>query len=362
MILRQNLSKKNLSKIGKGVNRNTFNFYSVHPNVTPSGYPSKSMIRSRKAPPAELGLRPDTPLAPLTTLAIGGSSRWLLELRDPAQLEAAWNWARRQVLPVLFLGAGSNVLFADAGYEGLVIRNRLRGRERAGNEIRVSGGEDLGEVIRWVNGLGLAGMERLYGIPGTVAGAVVGNAGAYGQEIGDRIREVSFWSPDNGLRTLPASALDLRYRHSLFKERREWFMLSCTLVLEPSSEPLQPVSDEILATRLAKYPVGLKCPGSFFKNVIADELDRQVLSRIPEDFILYGKIPAGKLLDEVGARGRRIGGALIAPHHANLFVNEGGAVCRDMLKLARKYSNRVRERFDIELEPEILIVSPNPWL
>lgn len=315
----------------------------------------------RITPPAELGLRPEAPLAPLTTLAIGGSGRWLLELRDPGLLDSAWNWARRQGLPVLFLGAGSNVLFADAGYEGLVIRNRLRGRDRSGNEVRVSGGEDLGETIRWVNGLGLAGMERLYGIPGTVAGAVVGNAGAYGQEIGDRIREVSYWSPDEGVTTLPASDLDLRYRHSLFKQRREWFMLSCTLALEPASEPLQPVSDQILATRLAKYPVGLKCPGSFFKNVIADELDPEVLRRIPEDFIFYGKIPAGKLLDKVGARGRRIGGALIASHHANLFVNEAGAASRDMLTLARKYSNRVRERFDIELEPEILIVGPNPW-
>ena len=310
---------------------------------------------------SELGLRSQAPLAPLTTLAIGGRTRWLLELTDPGQLDSAWRWARRRGLPSLFLGAGSNVLFSDAGYEGLVIRNRLRGRERAGNEIRVSGGEDLGETIRWVNRLNLAGMERLYGIPGTVAGAVVGNAGAYGQEIGDRIREVSFWSPEEGTRTLPASDLDFRYRHSLFKERREWFMLSCTLALEPASEPLQPVSDQILATRLAKYPAGLKCPGSFFKNVIADELDPKVLSRIPEDFIFYGKIPAGKLLDEVGARGRRIGGALIASHHANLFVNEEGAVCRDMLNLARKYSNRVRERFDIELEPEILIVSPNQW-
>ncbi|MDE2925617.1 MAG: UDP-N-acetylmuramate dehydrogenase [Acidobacteriota bacterium] len=315
----------------------------------------------RITPPAEFGLRPEAPLAPLTTLAIGGNSRWLLELRDPGLLDTAWNWARSQGLPVLFLGAGSNVLFSDAGYDGLVIRNRLRGRERAGNEVRVSGGEDLGETIRWVNRLGLAGMERLYGIPGTVAGAVVGNAGAYGQEIGDRIREVSFWSPEQGVTTLPASDLDFRYRHSRFKERREWFLLSCTLALEAASEPLQPVSDQILATRLAKYPVGLKCPGSFFKNVIADELDPQGLSRIPEDFIFYGKIPAGKLLDEVGARGRRMGGALIASHHANLFVNEEGAASRDMLALARKYSNRVREKFDIELEPEILIVSPNQW-
>ena len=172
------------------------------------------------APPAELGLRPEALLAPLTTLAIGGRGRWLLELRDPGLLDTAWGWARRQGLPVLFLGAGSNVLFADAGYEGLVVRNRLRGRERAGNEVRVSGGEDLGETIRWVNGLGLAGMERLYGIPGTLAGAVVGNAGAYGQEIGNRIREVSLWSPKEGVRTLPASDLDFRYRHSLFKERR----------------------------------------------------------------------------------------------------------------------------------------------
>jgi UDP-N-acetylenolpyruvoylglucosamine reductase len=198
-------------------------------------------------------------------------------------------------------------------------------------------------------------MERLYGIPGTVAGALVGNAGAYGQQIGESVLEVSIWS-NHQVQVLPAGDLDLRYRNSLFQRQRDWFILKCRLRLRKSSEPLQEISDEILTKRLVKYPQGLKCPGSFFKNLNLDEVPKTALEKIPEDFIMFGKIPAGKLLEAVGANGVRRGNAQFADYHGNLIVNLGQATSQDILTLADEYAGRVWEHFRIRLEPEILIL------
>ena len=295
-------------------------------------------------------------------MAVGGQSRWFADIHDTDSLARAYRWAEAQGLPIFFLGEGSNVLFSDREFPGLVLRNRTAGRDHSGNEVRVAGGENLGELIRWANRQQLAGLERMYGIPGTVAGALVGNAGAYGQEICESVIEVTVWSPDGNVRILSASALEFDYRHSIFKNRRNWFILECTLNLEPSREKLQEVSDSIVQTRLAKYPVGLKCPGSFFKNVVYAELSDPVRSGIPLDFIQYGKIPAGKLLEVVGAKGARSGDAFIADHHANLLVNGKNATSKDIVTLADKYANRVLQRFHLALEPEIFIMDDQEWL
>ncbi len=304
------------------------------------------------APPL---VRENVSLQPLTTMEVGGPARFLVSVSTAEEFVWARRWARERELPVLFLGEGSNVLPDDAGYPGLVIQNRILGTDREGSQVRVGGGENLIRFIRWLNRQGLAGMERMYGIPGTVAGAIVGNAGAYGQEICERVVEVRAWTPDGEL-CLSRDELDFRYRHSVFKDRREWFLFDCCLRLEPNSGNLQAVSDTILEKRLEKYPPGLRCPGSFFKNVLAGELSASVREGLPPGFFLHGKIPAGKLLEAVGANGERLGGAEIASYHGNLVVNREGASSREIRKLAFDYAERVRHRFGIRLEPEILIL------
>jgi UDP-N-acetylenolpyruvoylglucosamine reductase len=303
----------------------------------------------------------DVPLAPLTTLGIGGAAAWYLEVDSAERLAWAAAWADNAKLPVLVLGEGSNLLIADDGFRGVVLRNRLLGIERQGREVRVAGGENLGALVRELNRLGLAGLERLYGIPGSVAGALVGNAGAYGQEIGERVISATLWSPASGARNVSAAELDLRYRHSRLKEERHWFVLDCRLLLDRSDEPLQEISDEILTRRLEKYPVGLRCPGSFFKNVIFEDLSAEARKLVPSGFITFGKIPAGRLLEAVGANGARRGGARIADYHGNLLVNEAGATADDVLTLASEYAGRVWERFKVRLQPEIRIVGARGW-
>lgn len=300
-------------------------------------------------------LRRDVALAPLCTLGVGGRARLLTDVTTGSELEAALDEACSRQLPVFYLGEGSNVLFDDAGFDGLIVRNRIRGREQDGFEIRLGGGENLSEVVVWANRLGLQGLERLYGIPGTVAGAVVGNAGAYGQEIGACVGEVEAWVGGRRRRLTPAE-LELGYRTSTLKANREWFVLRCTLRLRPSRRPLQQISDAILAKRLEKYPTDLRSPGSFFKNVPVGQLSAEALEVIPDSFIHFGKVPAGRLLEAVGANGTRLGDAAFADYHGNLLMNVGQARSSEFLTLAERFSERVREKFRVRLEPEIDIV------
>lgn len=323
--------------------------------------------------------RPNFDLSQFTTFGIGGRARWVVEIHSVSQVEAAWHWADKRGLRILVAGEGSNILVSDRGFEGLLLINRIDGvhivepsshiRNSSGPavqafssnptqpsvSIRAGGGINLMELIRWCNARHLSGMEKMYGIPGSLAGAVVGNAGAYGQEIQDTVVEATVLGPA-GTQVLGRAELGFRYRHSTLKENRAWFLVDCLLQLWQSNEDLQRTSEEILRMRTVKYPPGLKCPGSFFKNVEVATLPANVLDRVPPDFVFHGKVPAGRLLQAVGACGARSGGAMIASHHGNLFINTGGATSQDVLNLAAEYARKVYEKFAIRLEPEVLIV------
>jgi len=296
----------------------------------------------------------------LTTLGVGGKCVGYVEVETLADFESAYESSQKLGLRIITIGEGSNLLFSDRGFAGQIIRTRICGRQHSGGEVEIGGGENLSETIQWLNGLGLAGMERMYGIPGTVAGALVGNAGAYGQEIGDVVKEVEAWKAGQS-KVFSKRDLNLRYRHSFFKENPGWFIVRCRLKLNESGEDLQSVSAEILEKRRVKYPDGLKCPGSFFKNVMIGDIGEEAQRGLPKDFIIGGKIPAGKLLEAVGACGASQGDAQFADYHGNLIVNKGNARSEDILALANEYAGRVAHRFSIFLEPEILIVDDGEW-
>ncbi len=294
------------------------------------------------------------------TLGLEARCRCLADVTDAGQVGDLWSWALDRQLPVLFLGEGSNVVFADDFFPGLVVVNRISGFEVRGEELLAGGGEPLLEVIRRLNERGLAGLESLYGIPGTLAGAVVGNAGAYGQEIGDRVEEVEVITPTARF-WCHRDDLAFGYRTSRFKGERDWFLSRCRLRMSRAGSDLAAHSEAILRRRLQKYPAGIKCPGSFFKNVLWADLPPEVQERIPASFVLHGKIPAGKLLECVGANGSRRGDAAVASWHGNLFVNLGNARAEDLLDLADELAGRVVDVFGIHLEPEVIIVGGVRW-
>ncbi len=295
----------------------------------------------------------------LTTLKIGGPAKKLVKVQTEDELIAATKFAEEIKLPFLVIGGGSNLLVADQGVNRLIIKNELTGISHQGSLVTVKSGTVLQDLIDYCNDRSLSGLQNLAGIPGTVGGAIYGNAGAYGQGISDNLISVRVF---NGSEIVELQKQDCQfsYRDSEFKRNR-FSILGATFKLEPgNSIELKQQSQDIIQKRLVKYPKGIKCPGSFFKNIVASDLPKEVLEKIPEDKIVYGKLPAGSLLEMVGAKGDKQGDIEIADYHANLFVNLGSGNAKDFYALAKKYVEKVREKFRINLEPEVQLINLPP--
>ena len=294
------------------------------------------------------------PLAPLTTFGIGGSADLFLTPRDEAELLRAIAFAREHDLPLTIIAGGSNLVVADEGIRGLVIQIRSGGiRELGGGRIECGAGVSLAALITHASRRGLAGLESLSGIPGTVGGAIVGNAGAYGQSISTPIEGVRIFDGE-AVRTISPDDCEFAYRTSIFKKHRDWIVLSARFrFTEGKSAELQKKAAEIIATREKKYKPGLACPGSYFKNVLVSSVSPESLALIDQTKIIDGKIPSGYLLEVAGARGRSRGRARVADFHGNLIFNEGGATATDVRALAEELKVLVLEKFGIALEEEI---------
>ncbi|MCL4240616.1 MAG: UDP-N-acetylmuramate dehydrogenase [Dehalococcoidia bacterium] len=285
-------------------------------------------------------LRRGENLARHTTFGIGGPADLFLTVRSAGSLALATNAAHDAGVGVFILGSGSNILVADAGIRGLVIDNRARAEQpdSAGNTIRVESGASFAAFARKMCRLGLDGLSWAVGIPGTLGGAVVYNAGAYGGCLADVLRRVRLQLPGDGDQWVDAVDLGLVYRGSVFTRGQ----FAGKAVLEAEVELTPGTPRELLARaaahdekRLAAQPRGRNA-GSTFKNP-------------PES-------PAWKLIEAVGMRGMRRGDAAISEKHCNFFVNEGNATAADVAWLIAEAQRRVREQFGVTLEREVEFV------
>ncbi|MBI2196189.1 UDP-N-acetylmuramate dehydrogenase [Candidatus Daviesbacteria bacterium] len=334
------------------------------------------------------------PLKNITTLSIGGPAKKFVEVNTQKELTEAIQYAKDQALPYLIIGGGSNLLVADEGVECLVIKNEITGISAThprGEEMRlhlggvmvsIKSGTPLQDLVDYAINHGLSGLQKLTGIPGTVGGAIYGNAGAYGQTISDHITEVVILAPtlssvldsigtcpesDSGVAPLPRmtmakEACQFSYRDSIFKKTKDT-ILEVIFQLEPGDPKiLAEEAQDVLSKRLIKYPPGTKCPGSFFKNLVASEVSPEILKNIPQEKIVFGKLPAGALLEEVGAKGQKSDGIEIASYHANLFINQGTGTAKAFHNLAKIYAEKVKEKFGITLEPEVQLINLPPLI
>ncbi|OGG14524.1 UDP-N-acetylenolpyruvoylglucosamine reductase [Candidatus Gottesmanbacteria bacterium RIFCSPHIGHO2_01_FULL_39_10] len=291
-------------------------------------------------------------LAPLSTFQIGGVVREYIQVESPEGLVEIVEWANEENKPFRVFAGGSNVVFPDEGVQDLVVQ--VKGGKYAGNmrELVVDAGVDLVQVVSYSIGQGWKGLESLSGIPGTVGGAIVGNAGAYGHSISEVVEKVEVLDGDKRC-FINKEECSFSYRESVFKQK-SYLILRVVLKFELGNrEELEKTSKEIIKKREVKYHPGIKCPGSFFKNIIASDLNEEQLRNIEKNKIVYGKIPAGYLLEEVGVKGMRVGGIEIADYHGNLFINKGNGTASQVKKLAAILKDKVREKFGIELEEEI---------
>jgi len=291
-------------------------------------------------------LRAAAPLAPLTTFRVGGAADWLFEPRSSDEILTALRLAAQIQLPVTMLGGGSNVLVADAGVRGLVIRPR--GGEIGevdDTHVRADGAVTINGLVRWTINRGCAGLEAWAGTPGTVGGAIFGNAHFGGRLIGEMVAEARLASRDGVAEDVPGIAMAFAYDRSRLHETGEILLSAVFRVSRDEPAALRATARASLAYRKNTQPLDTPSAGCIFQN--PDPARDDV---VPEG------IPwsAGALVDRAGMKGVAEGGARVSPTHANFIVNEGTATAGDIRRLVDRCREAVRERFGVVLKEEIV--------
>jgi UDP-N-acetylmuramate dehydrogenase len=287
----------------------------------------------------------DTPLAPFTTFRVGGAADWLVDVRSVEELQVVLRIARSAAVPITILGGGSNVLVSDHGVRGLVIRPLLNGlHQPAVDTVRAEAGVTINGLVRWTIGRGLAGLEAWAGTPGTVGGAIFGNAHWQGRNVGDLVREVRLCSRDGDLETRSATEMEFAYDKSRLQRTGE-ILVSADFVVAPGDPAaLRATARQSLKYRKDTQPLASPSAGCVFQN---PDPGRDVLpAGMPAS--------AGALLDRAGLKGHRVGGARISDAHANFIVNDGNATAENIHTLVELSRRTVHDRFGVELRDEIV--------
>ena len=286
----------------------------------------------------------DAPLAPLTTFKVGGPAEFLADISSEAELRALVREASDAGIPVTPLGGGSNVLVADEGIRGVVVRLRLTDIERVDREtVRAGAGVTINGLVRWTIGRGLAGLEAWAGTPGTVGGAIRGNAHWGGQDIATRVRSVTLAARDGSIVDVPGDQMGFAYDRSRIIDTGEIVVAASFVVAEGNVEELRARARASLHYRKQTQPLAMPSAGCIFQNPSPDDA---VPADIPRS--------AGALIDRAGLKGLRIGGARISERHANFIVNDGGATADDIRQLIERARDEVRRRFGVELRDEVV--------
>lgn len=314
-----------------------------------------------KFPPAEFPrffqetvgrpLRTGVLLRDHSNFRIGGPADFFFEAVSIEEVRTALSAARSCGIRSYLIGGGYNLLFADAGFRGLIVKNAAGGMslERLSPEkyrLIAMSGTPLGDLVEFCAANALSGLEFLTGIPGSVGGAVYGNAGAFGRCLGDVLEEADLLSSEGIPRRETRKYFEFAYRHSRLKATGE-VVLQASFVPAPGDRAeIRFRMDEILALRASRHPSrGLAYAGSYFKNYLG-----------PDGV----KTPAGYLLDQVGSKEAAVGGAAVFAGHANFLYNRGDATAADILTLARELKERVRAKFGLDLAEEVIFLQAEP--
>jgi len=282
----------------------------------------------------------DEPLARFSTMRVGGPADLLAEVRNLFELRGIVRFARSRDIPLFLIGRGSDLIISDAGIGGLVVVVRAAGHRIEGDRLVAEAGLPMAKAATQSKVAGLSGMEFGMAIPGTVGGAVWGNAGAHGADVRGVLVEAVVAGADGEERALAPGELGMGYRETHLKHSvpgRPDVVLQATFALEPTdSDTIAARLDDIRRWRGNHQPVGQKSAGSVFRNPEGDS--------------------AGRIIDELGLKERRLGGAMVSPRHANFIVNTGDASAADVRGLAELVRETVRRERSLELAYEIEFV------
>lgn len=283
----------------------------------------------------------EEPMSRHTTFKIGGPCDYMVLPKTVEEVANILAFAKKQLIRVTVLGNGSNLLVADEGIDGIVLKTtELKGITVCGSEITAQAGARLSTLCEVAKEHGLGGVAELSGIPGTVGGGVYMNAGAYGGEICDTLVSSVYIDEENQLKTLSAKDHELSYRHSVFHNRPKWVILETKFSLTPANrDELHEKTVELLKKRNEKQPLEYPNAGSTFKR--------------PEGYF------AGKLIEDTGLRGFSVGGAQVSEKHCGFVINKDNATAEDVKNLIKEVRERVLKKFGVTLEAEVRYLKRN---
>ncbi|MEK7509836.1 MAG: UDP-N-acetylmuramate dehydrogenase [Patescibacteria group bacterium] len=308
-----------------------------------------------------LEIQQNRPLSDLTTFQIGGAAKYFVEVKKEEDIREALAWARENNVPFFVMGGGSNLLVPDEGFDGLVIHIVSNQSGFTNSTLEADAGCNLLSLIRAAADEGLGGWEKLAGIPGTIGGAVRGNAGAFGPEIKDfLIYAKAINTKTEEVHEFSNVECEFAYRMSYFKKNPEWIITKVHIKLEKVRQGRalpHVLIEETIKEREKRHIQNVRAAGSYFLNPVASaaivaqfEAEKGVASR-------GGRVPAGWLIEKAGMKGARVGGALSSTMHPNYLVNDSGsATASEVRELAEKIKEAVKAQFGVTLHEEAVVL------
>ncbi len=309
-----------------------------------------------------LNIQKNILLASYTTFKIGGPAKYFSEAKSVDELRELCKWAKEEGVPIFVLGGGSNVLISDKGFDGLVIKIKFADWRIEDAEIFSETGLPLAKLVLESAKKELTGLEWAMGIPGTVGGAINGNAGAFGKSMSETVERVNVFDISKfESRMFNKEECGFGYRNSIFKGNNNFVILSVVLLLNKGNrEEIRTAIKDFTIQRVASNPSGFSA-GCFFRNPGWEEVGNknEIIAKFPEleQFSEKPKISAGFLIENVGMKGKKIGGAMVSEKHANFIINDGGkASAEEIVSLTNLIKEKIRERYGFDLEDEVVII------
>ncbi len=296
------------------------------------------------------------PLKQETTFCIGGSAEYFVPVATEEDIRDALAHAALLKKEVTLLAGGSNVLIADDGIEGVVLHMNGGEWKLRGTTLHVQAGVNLTSIVRETAVNSVGGWEDLAGIPGTVGGAVRGNAGAFSAEMASVLKEVRAIDRSTGhVRTFSTAQCQFTYRSSYFKTHPEWLLLDAVFTLRDVVQQHAVARiEKTIAERERRHLQNVRAAGSFFMNPLGTTAIVELFEAEKNVTAREGRVPAGWLIEKAGMTGSRVGGAMVSTAHANYLLNESGnATAKEVWQLAQRVAQKVKDHDAIELSPEV---------